>query len=137
MFFSQVPDEIIQHLLYYIPPEDNLSNFQLVSHRLRHLADEPLLWKYHCRTNFRFWHPEHNLQRRLKGRASDTPWKKLFILRKSRNEQLKRLLGEILVTKVGRLKRYEKVCQLGYDAKDFLLEQCKADENAEDVLARR
>ncbi|KAG5796635.1 hypothetical protein H9Q69_004326 [Fusarium xylarioides] len=137
MFFSQVPDEIIQHLLYYIPPEDNLSNFQLVSHRLRHLANEPLLWKYHCRSNFRFWHPEHNLQRLLKGKASDTPWKKLFILRKFRNEQLKRLLGEILVTKVGRLKRYEKVCQLGYDAKDFLLEQCKADENAEDVLARR
>ncbi|KAF4335001.1 hypothetical protein FBEOM_11155 [Fusarium beomiforme] len=137
MFFSQIPDEIIQHLLYYIPPEDNLSNFQLVSRRLQHLADEPLLWKYHCQNNFRFWHPQHSLHRRLKGRASDTPWKKLFILRKSRNEQLKHLLNEILTTKVGRLKRYEKVCQLGYDAKDFLLEQCKADETSEDVLARR
>ncbi|KAJ4255016.1 hypothetical protein NW762_009820 [Fusarium torreyae] len=137
MFFSQIPDEIIQHLLYYIPPEDNLSSFQFLSRRLRLLANEPLLWKYHCRSNFGFWHPEHNFHRRLRGRASGTPWKELFIVRKSRNMQLEHLLDEILATKVGRLKRFEKVCKLGYDAKDFLLEQCNADEAAEDVLARR
>ncbi|KAH7192443.1 Transglutaminase-like superfamily-domain-containing protein [Fusarium flagelliforme] len=137
MFFSQIPDEIIQHLLYYIPPEDNLTSFQFLSHRLRHLANEPLLWRYHCQTSFTFWHPEHNFHRRLKGRASNTPWKEIFLTRKSRNARVERLLGEVLETKTGRLKRYEKVCKLGYDAKDYLLEQCNADETAEDVLARR
>ncbi|KAF5003396.1 hypothetical protein FDECE_10053 [Fusarium decemcellulare] len=137
MFFSQVPDEIIQHLLYYIPPEDNLSSFQLLSHRLRRLANEPLLWRYHCQSNFRFWHPEHNFQRRLKGRASQTPWKDLFIVRKCRNAQLDRLLDEILATRVGRVRRFEKVCNFGYDAKDFLLEQCNTANSADDVLARR
>ncbi|KIL91781.1 hypothetical protein FAVG1_05398 [Fusarium avenaceum] len=137
MFFSQIPDEIIQHLLYYISPEDNLLSFQSLSHRLRHLANESLLWRYHCQRSFEYWHPQHNFHRRLKGRASDTPWKKIFILRKSRNAQLDRLLDDIVATKVGRLKRFEKVCKLGYDAKDFLLEQCNADEAAEDVLARR
>lgn len=137
MFFSQIPDEIIQHLLYYISPEDNLLSFQFLSHRLRHLANESLLWRYHCQIRFEYWHPQHNFHRRLKGRASDTPWKQIFILRKSRNAQLNRLLDDIVATKVGRLKRFEKVCKLGYDAKDFLLEQCNADEAAEDVLARR
>ncbi|KAF5677218.1 hypothetical protein FHETE_1730 [Fusarium heterosporum] len=134
---SQIPDEIIQHLLYFIPAEDILLSFQFLSHRLRHLANESLLWRYHCQTNFEFWHPNHKFHRRLKGRASDTPWKEIFIIRKSRNAQLSRLLDDIIATKVGRLKRFEKVCKLGYDAKDFLLEQCNADESAEDVLARR
>ncbi|PTD04890.1 hypothetical protein FCULG_00001823 [Fusarium culmorum] len=137
MSLLQIPDEIIQHLLYYIPPEDNLSSFQFLSHRLRHLANESLLWRYHCQSSFTFWNPEHNFYRRLKGRASSTPWKKIFLIRKSRNAQVERLLVEILETKVGRLKRFEKVCKFGYDAKDFLLEQCNADETAEDVLARR
>ncbi|KAM0231046.1 hypothetical protein ACHAPO_008876 [Fusarium lateritium] len=137
MSLLKIPDEIIQHLLYYISPEDNLCSFQFLSHRLRHLANEPLLWRYHCRNSFTFWNPEHNFHRRIRGRASSTPWKEIFLIRKSRNVQVERLLVEILETKVGRLKRFEKVCKLGYDAKDFLLEQCNADDSAEDVLARR
>ncbi|KAG8669956.1 hypothetical protein FPOAC1_009359 [Fusarium poae] len=137
MSLLQIPDEIIQHLLYYISPEDNLCSFQFLSHRLRHLANEPLLWRYHCQNSFTFWNPEHNFYRRIRGRASSTPWKEIFLVRKSRNAQVERLLVEILETKVGRLKRFEKVCKLGYDAKDFLLEQCNADDSAEDVLARR
>ncbi|KAJ3468438.1 hypothetical protein MRS44_002503 [Fusarium solani] len=137
MSFSQVPDEIIQHLLYYISPEDTLASFQLISHRLRRLANEPLLWRYHCQSNFKFWHPEHRFHQRLRDRAPATPWKKLFIIRKCRNAQINRLLDEILATKVGRLRRFEKVCRLGYDAKDFLLEQCDADDSIDDHLARR
>lgn len=137
MSLQQIPDEIIQHLLYYVPPEDNLSSFQYLDHRLRHLANESLLWKYHCQSSFTYWNPEHNFYRCLRDRASNTPWKKIFLIRKSRNAQVERLLVEILETKVGRLKRFEKVCKLGYDAKDYLLEQCHADESAEDVLARR
>ncbi|KAL6356888.1 hypothetical protein LRP88_10501 [Fusarium phalaenopsidis] len=137
MSFSQVPDEIIQHLLYYISPEDTLASFQLISHRLRRLANEPLLWRYHCQSNFKFWHPEHRFHQRLRDRAPATPWKKLFIIRKCRNAQINRLLDEILATKVGRLRRFEKVCRLGYDAKDFLLEQCDAGDAIDDHLARR
>ncbi|RSL67108.1 hypothetical protein CEP53_003135 [Fusarium sp. AF-6] len=137
MSFSEVPDEIIQHLLYYVSPEDTLTNFQLISHRLRRLANEPLLWRYHCQSSFKFWHPEHRFHQRLRDRAPETPWKKLFIIRKCRNAQISRLLDEILATKVGRLRRFEEVCKLGYDAKDFLLEQCNADDSIDDHLARR
>ncbi|KAH6982830.1 Transglutaminase-like superfamily-domain-containing protein [Ilyonectria sp. MPI-CAGE-AT-0026] len=137
MLLDQVPYEIIQHLLYYVSPEDNLASFQLLSHRLNRLANEPLLWKYHCRSSFRFWNPEHGFQRRLNQRASEADWKCLFILRHTRNVQISHLLDEILATKVGRLMKFEQICRLGYDAKDFLLDQCHAEESAEDVLARR
>lgn len=137
MLLDQVPYEIIQHLLYYVSPEDNLASFQLLSHRLYRLANEPLLWKYHCRSSFRFWNPEHGFQRRLKQRASEADWKCLFIQRNTRNVQISHLLDEILATKAGRLMKFEQICRLGYDAKDFLLDQCHAEESAEDVLARR
>lgn len=137
MLLDQIPDEIIQHLLYYVSPEDTLHNFQLLSRRFRHLANEPLLWKYYCRSTFRFWHSEHDFRSKLKQRASEVNWKRLFILRKTRNGQISRLLDEIIATKVGRLRRFEQISRLGYDAKDFLLEQCRIDESAEDVLARR
>ncbi|KAF7561970.1 hypothetical protein G7046_g2148 [Stylonectria norvegica] len=137
MFFDQVPDEIIQQLLYYISPEDTLNHVLVLSRRLNRLAHEPLLWRYHCRSAFTFWSPEHGFQRTLRERASDVDWKRLYTLRRNRNVRISILLDEILATKVGRLKKFEEICRLGYDAKDFLLAQCKADDTAEDVLARR
>ncbi|KAH7154861.1 Transglutaminase-like superfamily-domain-containing protein [Dactylonectria estremocensis] len=137
MMLDHVPDEIIHHLLYYVSPEDNLSSFQLLSHRSNRLANEPLLWKYHCRSTFRFWNPEHGFLRRLTERASTVDWKRLFILRKTRNVMISHLLDGILETKVGRLMKIEHISRMGYDAKDFLLEQCQADDSVQDVLARR
>jgi F-box protein 21 len=137
MSLDQIPDEIVHHLLYYVSPEDNLANVQLLSHRLRHIASEPLLWRYYCQHGFKFWSPEHNLPGKLKERASDVDWKRLFLLRKRQNEEISRLFDDVLATKVNRVRRTEQIAQLGYDAKDFLLEQCQADDSVEDVLARR
>lgn len=137
MHLEQLPDEIVQHLLYYISPEDTLCGFQYLSHRFKRLANESLLWKYYCQSSFQFWHPEHDLQGKLKCRASDVDWRHLYLLRKARNDQVSYLLDGILASKVGRLRRFEEICQFGYDAKDFLLKQCHAHEDLPDVLSRR
>ena len=137
MHLEQLPDEIIQHLLYYVSPEDALCSFQLLNRRSKRLANEPLLWRYYCQTSFQFWDPANRFQCKLLCRASDVEWKHLYLLRKARNSQVSHLLDGILASKVGRLKRFEKICQFGYDAKDFLLTQCRADESLEDVLSRR
>jgi F-box protein 21 len=131
------PDEIIRHILVFVSPEDNLGSVQLISSRLHYLANEPLLWKHYCQTSFRYWHPDHGFEERLAARASSVEWKKLWIARKRGNIKIGRLLDGILSTKVGQLKKLQQICLLGYDAKDFLLEQCHIDESAEDVLARR
>ncbi|KAK5995754.1 hypothetical protein PT974_04172 [Cladobotryum mycophilum] len=132
-----VPDEIINHLLYYISPSDNLSGLQLVSRRFNRLANEPLLWKYHCCSNFQYWHPTHKFHDKVTRLVEHTDWKRLFILRISRNERIATLLNDIISTKVGRIKRFEQIAQLGYDAKDFLLEQCQTDPSLDDGLATR
>jgi F-box protein 21 len=134
---EDVPDEIIRHILLYLPPEYTLASFQLVSRRYRHLANEPLLWRRHCQSSFRYWNPEHQLQERLRALASSVDWRGLWSTRKRRNNKAARLLDDAISTKVGQSRTLGGICKLGYDVKDYLLEQCHVDESAEDVLARR
>lgn len=133
------PNEIILHILHFLPPEDNLLAFQLLSRHLRRVANTPHLWRHHCADAFKYWNPDHEFQQKLRAppSESDVDWKRLFIERKQRNERIALLFDGILSTRLGRLWRFEQICQQGYDAKDFLIEQCRVDEDAEDVLARR
>lgn len=134
---DDVPDEIIRQILDFVSPDNNLACVQLLSKRFNHLANEPLLWRYHCRTSFHYWHSDHRFREKLEQKAPEVDWKALWTTRKRANVRIANLLDGILSTKVGRLKKLEQICLLGYDAKDFLLEQCHADDCAEDVLARR
>lgn len=134
---DQIPDEIIHHILTFVSPEDNLLCVQLLSRRLNTLANEPLLWRQHCQTSFAHWDPSHDLPAKLGAKVSDVDWKGLFLLRKARNARISNLFDGILATKFGRVKKFEQICRLGYDAKDFLLEQCRTIDSADDVLARR
>jgi F-box protein 21 len=134
---EDIPDEIVRHILLYLSPEDTLENFQLVSRRYHHLATEALLWRFHCQSSFRWWNPEHNLQEKLAALASSVDWRGLWITRKKTNIKAARLLDGVISTKLGQLRRLKGICELGYDVKDYLLEQCHVDESTEDVLARR
>jgi len=134
---EQVPDEIVRHILLFVPPEDNLKLVQRLSRRLNHLANEPILWKHYCRSSYRFWAAEHQFPQKLSGRASEVAWKRLWFERKRGDEYSARLLDDLLGTKVGRLQKLGQICQLQYDAKDFLLEQCRTPDSADDALARR
>ncbi|KAG6040243.1 hypothetical protein E4U41_001118 [Claviceps citrina] len=137
MSLEQVPDEIIQQLLYYVSPEDNLRCFQLLARRFHRLASQGLLWRHHCCTSFKYWSPQHEFPQKLRRPVASVQWKRLFLLREHRNRIISRLFDAVLATIVGRLRRMERICRLGYDAKDFLLSQCQIDESASDVLARR
>ncbi|KJZ72408.1 hypothetical protein HIM_08211 [Hirsutella minnesotensis 3608] len=137
MSLDKVPDEIIQHLLLYASPTDTLVNIQRLSQRFHRLVNEPLLWKYHCVTSFKYWHTGHQLRNKLGRKVSDVDWKRLYILRVQQNKSVADSLDSIIATKVGRLKRFQAIAELGYDAKDFLLKQCQTDESADDYLARR
>ncbi|KAJ4421518.1 hypothetical protein N0V85_000168 [Neurospora sp. IMI 360204] len=135
---DRFPDELIRHILLYVSPEDNVLNIQPVSRRFYHIANEPLLWRYLCRNAFTFWRPEHYFFAKLSDpRPTTIEWKKLWLRRKGQNHLIKRLLDEILTTRYHQLKNIQRICRFGYDAKDFLLEQCHVDESHDDVLARR
>ncbi|KAF3763623.1 hypothetical protein M406DRAFT_94515 [Cryphonectria parasitica EP155] len=134
---DNVPDEIVRQILQYVPPGEAYYQVPLVSKRLRRLAFEPLLWRDYCQSCFRYWHAEHCLGEKLQSRASKTDWRGLWRLRQERNDLSARLLDKAIATKVGRMGNIGKICQLGYDAKDFLLEQVQTPDTADDVLARR
>ncbi|CRK46701.1 hypothetical protein BN1723_007210 [Verticillium longisporum] len=76
---EEIPDEIIHHILSFVSPENNLLRVQLLSRRLNTIANEPLLWRQHCRTAFTYWGPDHDFQAKLDGKVSDVDWKALFL----------------------------------------------------------
>lgn len=64
-------------------------------------------------------------------------WKNLYIYRTAVESMVSDLLEKILAGQTNRIARYESIARFGYDAKDVLLRNCNAADNAEDVLARR
>ncbi|KAK3320066.1 hypothetical protein B0T19DRAFT_433759 [Cercophora scortea] len=134
---NDCPDEIIRHILSYVSPEDNLASFQRLSRRFHHTGNESLLWKYYCRTSFKYWNPEHQIREKLAAPAATVAWRDLWFTRKRINVRVAEHLRGVLVSKVGQLRKLQQICRVGCDAKDYLLEQCHVDESAEDILARR
>ncbi|KAL7620048.1 hypothetical protein AAE478_010597 [Parahypoxylon ruwenzoriense] len=135
--FTSLPDEIVQHILLYVSPEETLTKIALLSKRFNRVAQEPLLWRCYCRGSFKYWDSRHHFKERLRAGVRDTDWRRLFILRLARNACIARLVDGIVASRVSRLQKIEQICQYGYDAKDYLLSQCRAPDSVDDVLARR
>lgn len=134
---EQLPDDILVRIIHFVPPEDNLDTLQLLSHRICSLATNQLLWKRHCLHTFEYWHSRHNLAKKLQLTASEVDWKALFILRRSQNQTVSKLLNHAVRTRQSRITNITRICHFGYDAKDFLLSQIRLDDSVEDILARR
>ncbi|KAF4632788.1 hypothetical protein G7Y89_g5328 [Cudoniella acicularis] len=130
-------DEVLQAVLYYLSPRDVLSSVQQVSKRFYSLGSQPLLWRHHCRTQFRYWDSKHRIRPKFVGDVSDVDWKTLYLHRKSIDAGTTRILESILGAQVDRIKKFKMIADFGYDAKDTLLRHCHADDDDEDVLARR
>jgi hypothetical protein len=134
---NNLPDEVLQHILYYLPPYDVLASVQRVSKRFQGLASEPLLWRYHCRVLFRYWDSKHRIRRKFMGKAADVDWKILYTHRMKVDFDTTSTLDSILSGQVNRIQKFRIIAEFGYDAKDTLLRHCHTNDEAEDVLARR
>ncbi|OTB02373.1 hypothetical protein M426DRAFT_322639 [Hypoxylon sp. CI-4A] len=132
-----LPDEIVHQILLYVPPEETLSNVALTSRRFHRVAQEPLLWRSYCEDTFKYWDASHHFKERLRANAHRTNWKRLFLLRRKGNADIARLVDGIVASRVFRLQKMEQICRYGYDAKDYLLSQCRIPDSVDDVLARR
>ncbi|KAL3426181.1 F-box domain-containing protein [Phlyctema vagabunda] len=135
--FESLPDEVIQQILYYVPPFDTLHSVQRTSRRLLRASNEPLLWRYHCRFGFRYWDSKHRITQKLRGPVGNVDWKLLFLHRQRVAHRTDGLLDSILQDQIGRIAKFQEIAEFGYDAKDVLLQHCGTDESADDVLARR
>lgn len=133
---STLPDELVQHILYHVPPP-SATALERVSKRFSNVANEPLLWRYYCRAHFRYWDEEHGIRHKFAGQGSSVDWKQVYASRVLVDRTTTRLLGEILSNQNGRIDKIQKIVALGYDVKDTLFRQIDTQEEAEDVLARR
>ena len=132
-----LPDEVLQHILYYLSPQDILLNVQCLSQRFNTLASEPLLWRYHCRMQFKYWDSKHRIRQKFSGNVGDVDWKLLYIYRKKIDSRTTEILDSILDGQTNRIEKFKMIGEFGYDAKDSLLKHCHTNAAADDVLARR
>lgn len=64
-------------------------------------------------------------------------WNALYAHRAQVHSKTTRILDSILENQVDRINDYELIADFGYDVKDTLLQHCRTNDEAEDVLARR
>ncbi len=70
--FNDLPDEVLQHILYFLSPLDVFANTQNVSKRFNRLCSEPLLWRHHCQVQFKYWDSKHRIKQKYLGSAGDS-----------------------------------------------------------------
>ncbi len=132
---SELPTEVLHQIISYIPPS-SLPTLQTVSRKFNNLP-QPLLWRDHCCTHFRYWSPDHDLQQKLSRPVVETDWKKLLFDRYSIDRSTTRDVDGILASQRNRIEKAERIMGHGYDAKDALVRYLSVGNDAEDVLARR
>lgn len=132
---SDLPNEVIQQILLYLPPLC-ITSFQRVSRRFNTLV-EPLLWKHKCQTLYRYWSPQRCIREKYAAEVNSHDWKSIFAERHRVDRITSTTLDHILDSQTGRIDKFQRIVDCGYDAKDCLLRHMKCDDDAEDVLARR
>lgn len=136
VLLCDLPDEIIQAILFHVRPID-LAAVQLTSIRLNRLANAPLLWRHHCRTQYKYWDAKHQIREKLAGSVLSVEWKELYAYRCLVAKKTTKLLDSIIANQTGRIERFEAAVEPGYDVKDTLLDNMRVSEEEVDSLARR
>ena len=130
-----LPNELLQHVLLYVPPLSIIA-FEQVCRRFANVVGS-YNWRSLCYTQFRYWDRRHDISAKFEDRGTNIDWKRIYVERHRSHRETSRLLDGILSTQVGRIDKFQKIIDIGYDAKDCLLEQLAVDDGAGDVLARR
>lgn len=132
---ADLPNEVIFQILLYVPL-DSTPTLLRVSRRFNEAA-QPLLWKFHCRTQFRYWSEEHDMKHKFSNNVLQVDWRRIFAERRSVDREISRTVDSIISSQLDRINKSESIVRLGYDAKDTLLRNINVGEDAEDVLARQ
>ena len=132
---THLPQEILHHVLLYLPPLAVL-NFQQVCHAFDEICG-PLLWRTICLRRFQYWSPKRQFPHKVSMPVVQVEWKLLYADRYTINQHIGRKLDSILDAQMGRIEKMRSILQYGYDAKDVLLEHLHIEDDAPDVLSRR
>lgn len=132
---NELPNEVIHQILLHLPPT-SAPKVQQVSRQFDESA-QPILWRSHCRTHFKYWSAEHEIQQKFSGIVAKVDWKKVFLERHNVDRATTLHLDSIISSQTNRISKSRNIVAYGYDAKDTLLRHLDVGDEAEDVLARR
>ncbi|PYH95189.1 YccV-like-domain-containing protein [Aspergillus ellipticus CBS 707.79] len=130
------PEELLRHIVSYCPPHSTAA-LEQTARRFRGVTNEPLLWRYYCLSHFKYWAEEHEFSKKIAGHIANVNWKSLYITRHLRYHTTCHFLDSILATQTGRIEKIKMIIDLGYDAKDALLQNVSVQPRLQDYLARR
>lgn len=135
MRLDDLPTEILFQILLWVPPS-SVPAFQQACRKFNSLS-QPLLWRHHCRTQFRYWSSDHAISVKVAQDVASVDWKYMFQSRHLADIAISHALEDILSCQTRRLDGSERIIAHGYDAKDTLLRHLNCSNDTEDVLARR
>jgi F-box protein 21 len=132
-----LPDELI-HNIFINTNAASASNLGQSSKRLYKISNTASLWRRWCREGWMYWEedqgrplPDYNVH-------SQTEWKRVYADKVTQDKEILAVFNNLLSGQQNRMARiHEIVDRYSYDAKDVLLKQLHAPDDAEDVLARR
>ncbi|KAJ9611606.1 hypothetical protein H2200_004790 [Cladophialophora chaetospira] len=132
---TDLPDEVIQVILSFLPPISNIALQQTCRH-FANIANEPLLWKSYCQETFKWWDIRHVFKARLQD-VSFTGWKDLFAQRHTTSRATRTAVDNIVTKETGRLDSMKVILEAGYDAKQDLIDMFWNAASSPNHLAQR
>lgn len=132
---NTLPDELLHCILCYTTPATALA-LEQTSKRYKGVTNAPILWRYYCLRDFRYWDKRHSISEKSTCPASQIEWKELCKTRHLIDAAITESLDSILSSQTGRIEKFQKVVNFGYDAKDTLLRHGTVEPTVEDSLAR-
>lgn len=135
MIITELPNEILYQILLFVDPPA-APVLQQACRKFNELV-QPLLWRYHCEKQFKYWNPEHQIRKKLAAEVTKVDWKKIYQARYKTDISTTYDFESILSSQVGRAEKTAKIVARGYDVKDTMLRHLRVADDAEDVLARR
>lgn len=133
---DNLPEEVLYSILCYCHPTSSVA-LQQTARRFRNVTNEPLLWRFYCKTYFKQWDHRHRLPEKLAGPVRSVSWKALYVSRHHIDRVTSSLLDKIIASQTGRINKFRMVVDFGYDTKETLLRHLSVGPEAEDYLARR
>jgi F-box protein 21 len=132
---TQLPDEVIQVILTYLPPTSNVALQGTCSH-FAEVANEPLRWKDYCMSSFRWWDMRHEIRKKISN-PSFHQWKSIFATRYQTSQAVRHAIDNIVTHEFGRLNHLKVILDAGYDAKQHLLDLYLNASSSSNHLAQR
>ncbi|KAK3092194.1 hypothetical protein LTR53_019659, partial [Teratosphaeriaceae sp. CCFEE 6253] len=75
--FATLPDELLEAIVFYLPPLDTIS-FGATCKHANKITFEPLVWRTHCLQEYRYWESRHELKEKARQPPAQVKWRLMF-----------------------------------------------------------